>query len=176
MDLLSCDPQTDYPALCALVTAFKLAHVEDESAFRAADGAIRMLRAPVALAFDGVELRVLSERAEDGTEYVTDGESCTCKAKSHPWCKHRVIFRQLLALAALRSPGLLRVAIAEQTVPPADAPALATGRAERGQPPAPWDLDPDYLTYTPRYDAQPPADRRALRERRAREMEELFAA
>lgn len=143
MDLMSPDPMADYPALAGLATAFALAHADDEAAGKAAHNAIRILRsASTVLHFDGVELRVLSEgdRAE-GTWYVTDGESCTCKARSHHWCKHRVVFRLLAALATLRGPGLLRAAIAEQTgpiaAPDADLPIAA------------WDADLDYLTYDP---------------------------
>ena len=143
MDLLSPDPMADYPALCGLVTAFKLAYADDDAAGRAADNAIRVLRSPaVALAFDGVELRLLSEAdAAEGIEYVTDGETCTCKARSHTWCKHRVIFRLLLALATLRGPGYVRAAIGEQTEPAVEPDAEL--------PVAPWDQDVEYLTFDP---------------------------
>lgn len=177
MDLTSRDPLADYPALCGLVTAFKLAHADDEAAGRAADNAIRHLRSTPVLAFDGVELRVLSESADDGTEYVTDGETCTCKAKSHAWCKHRVMFRLLAGLATLRGPGVLRSTIIEQAVPPVVAPIAAAPA------PAPWESDPEYLTFTPRQSwgeappsGAPAAPRSETRRQRAmREMAELYA-
>lgn len=175
MDLMSADPAADYPALSALVTAFHLAHVVDDAAARAAEKAIRMLRGAVVLAFDGVELRVQSE-SEPETWYVTDGETCTCKARGRAWCKHRVIFRQLLALAALRQPGQLRAAVVEQLVP--QRPALPAAQPE----PAPWDADPDYLTFTYQPYASRPARPAAAqppletpRQRAYREVAELYA-
>jgi hypothetical protein len=180
MDLLSTNPEADLLPLTALVTAFTLAHADDDAAFRAGRSALRMLQHPVALAFDGVELRVLSEeKKNEGVEYVTDGETCTCPGKPHPWCKHRVIFRQLLALAVLRGPSLVRAAIVEQTVPPLVETLPA------GEVPAPWDLDSEYLTWT--YRPYTNAEPRSVREprpllpvetpaaRAKREMAELFA-
>lgn len=141
MDLLSPDPMTDYPALASLVSAFTLAYADDEAAAKAARNALRMLRSPAtALHFDGVELRLLSEHSEaEGTWYVTDGEACTCPARSHTWCKHRLVFRLLAALATLRTPGLVRSAASTASPPLPDAEL----------PVAPWDQDLDYLTFDP---------------------------
>jgi hypothetical protein len=171
MDLMSRDPQADYPMIAALAAAFTLAHDDDEAAARGAQKAVRIYRTAPVLAFDGVELRVRSEETPDA-EYVTDGESCTCPARSHAWCKHRILFRLLLALASLRGPAALRAATIEQLVDVDDAEPLAPADW-----PAPWESDPDYLTHSyqphagrPRRIAETP------RQKAEREVAELFAA
>lgn len=109
-----------------LVSALKAAHADDGAAQRAADKAAAHLSqtpAPV-MAFDGTELRVLSQsRGRDGTHHVADAASCTCEGSRHPWCLHRAEYRLKLAELALTDPAALLRTLAEQLAPAERAPA-----------------------------------------------------
>jgi hypothetical protein len=105
------------PAVTAmLASTFKLIHLSDDAAGRAADNAIRYLSPGPAFVFDPTESRAASERGSE--QYVTDGTYCTCKA-SKGLCKHRVAHRLALAQLALTDPAALVRLIVEQAVPPA---------------------------------------------------------
>jgi hypothetical protein len=110
-----------------LASAFKLAHLDDEAAERAADNTTRYLKSGPILVSDPTETRAQSETAKDGMYYVTDGVSCTCKARL-TWCKHRVAHRFALARLALTDPATLVRLIQEQAVPlTAAEPEIAVG-------------------------------------------------
>jgi hypothetical protein len=102
--------------LTALCMTLRLLHPGDASLSRGID---RLIEQPeIAYLFDGVELQVVSFTAGDeGMYYITDGVSCTCKGARHRWCKHRILFRALLAESALIDPAGLRTAIAAQLEP-----------------------------------------------------------
>jgi len=121
------------PTLTILASALKIEHLTDGAMQRATDNGLSHLASDPVYEFDGSELRIISqsERAA-GTWYVTDGVSCTCKAGRHPMCKHRALFRLLLAREVLLDPLYVRTRILEQAgpayaddVPPPDAVPFA---------------------------------------------------
>lgn len=108
----------DWPALYALAMALPAALPGDGKAHDAALRALTNLRAAPAIVFDGAELRVISaSRRADGVWQVTDGVDCTCEGRRHAYCWHRLAFRLLTALYALRDPAALHRAIIAQAVP-----------------------------------------------------------
>jgi hypothetical protein len=161
-----------------LASAFKLLLLDDEAAGRGADKAIRYLAAHPILNFDPTETRALSETAQDGTFYVTDGVHCTCKARG-TWCKHRIGHRFKLAELALTDPAALVRLIVEQAVPPveaSDVAAVACAEAAiRGVIAAPFDLADDAL-YADLVAGAPLAPRPTVVLSEAdREIDELYA-
>lgn len=111
------------PSMAVLAGSMKLQFSDDPAAQRAVDRAMEQLQVGAVYEFDGVELRILSfSRRKDGIWHVSDGEFCTCEAGKRPWCKHRALYRLLLAQMSLREPGLLRVKILEQNDPGDDFP------------------------------------------------------
>jgi hypothetical protein len=93
------------PILPVLATALKLELTADAAGQRAVDRALEHLAAGAVYDFDGTELRVTSySRRHTGMIHVTDGLGCTCESAHRPWCRHRALFRLLLAALALQSP------------------------------------------------------------------------
>jgi len=122
------------PTLAILASALKIEHIADQSMQRAADNALRHLAADPVYDFDGSELRILSEsEAGAGVWVVTDGVGCTCKGGKHPMCKHRALFRLLLAREVLLDPLYVRTRIIEQVLP-----------ANYGEPPIDEDRIPAF--------------------------------
>lgn len=102
--------------LAILASALKIEHLTDQSMQRAADNGLGHLATEPLYDFDGSELRIWSQ-SDAGVQYVTDGVSCTCKGGKHPMCKHRAIFRLLLAREVLLDPLYVRARILEQVLP-----------------------------------------------------------
>lgn len=127
------------PALSMLAAALRLANPADGAVGRATERALEHLDTNPAFEFDGVELRVVSQsEADQGVWVVTDGLSCTCKGGKHPMCKHRALFRLLLALEALRDPFYLKIQILEQLAPVADEPPIGAYRVPRAEIETDW--------------------------------------
>lgn len=104
--------------LATLAAAMRLQFAAEPAAVRAADRALEILQSNLPYEFDGVELRVLSHsRSKEGLWQVTDGIGCTCEGHRRPWCRHRALFRLLLAQWSMTQPGYLRAKIIEQTSP-----------------------------------------------------------
>lgn len=101
------------PTLSFLASALKLA-AADAATERAADRAVQYLAAGPAYEFDGSELRVVSFSRGDAVWHITDGISCTCEGGKRPMCRHRALFRLLLAEAVLRDPLIIRAQIRAQ--------------------------------------------------------------
>jgi len=120
------------PTLAILASALKIEHLTDASMQRAADNSLNHLAADPLYDFDGSELRIWSQ-SDAGVQYVTDGVSCTCKGGKHPMCKHRALFRLLLAREVLLDPLYVRTKILEQLEP-----------ANYGEPPIDEDRIPAF--------------------------------
>ncbi len=106
-----------HPAHPILAAALKLqlAATADAAGQRAVDNALEHLRSGAVYDFDGVALRISSySRRNKGVIHVTDGMYCTCEGGRHPWCRHRALFRLLLAELALQSPSELRAKVVEE--------------------------------------------------------------
>lgn len=135
------------PTLAILASALKIEHLTDGATQRAADNALNHLATAPIYEFNGSELTIWSQSTA-GTQYVTDGISCTCKAAKHAICKHRALFRLLLAREILLDPGYVRAKVLEQ-VAPADHfdgdPGLPAGA---GDVPPPCDAPPAVLIFT----------------------------
>src|SRR6185295_14787888 len=108
------DPIT--PTLAILAAALKIEHLTDASMQRAADNGLSHLATAPLYDFDGSELRIWSQSSA-GVQYVTDGVSCTCKGGARAICKHRALFRLLLAREVLLDPLFVRTKILEQVAP-----------------------------------------------------------
>jgi hypothetical protein len=106
------------PTLAILASALKLEHLGDASMLRAADRSLEHLIADPLYEFDGSELRIISESdAAAGVWIITDGVGCSCKASKYPMCKHRALYRLLLAREILLDPLFVRTKIREQLEP-----------------------------------------------------------
>lgn len=111
------------PVIVALACAMRLQFQEQPAAGRAVDRALEILSAGLPYEFDGVELRVLSySRANEGIWHVSDGTGCTCEGSRFPWCRHRALFRLLMAQMAIIEPIYLRMRVAEHLGPIEDYP------------------------------------------------------
>lgn len=108
------DPIT--PTLAILASALKIEHLANGAMLRAADRSLEQLTTDPVYEFDGSELRIISE-SEPGTWVVTDGVACTCKGAKHAICKHRLLFRLLLAREVLLDPLYVRLKVMEQVLP-----------------------------------------------------------
>jgi hypothetical protein len=104
------------PTLAILASALKIEHLTDASMLRAADNGLSHMATEPLYDFDGSELRIWSQ-GDAGVQYVTDGLTCTCKGGRHAICKHRALFRLLLAREVLLDPYYVRVKILEQLAP-----------------------------------------------------------
>jgi hypothetical protein len=106
------------PTLAILASALKIEHLMDASMQRATDNGLSHLATELPYEFDGSELRIVSQsEAKSGAWVVTDGVSCTCKGGRHAICKHRALFRLLLAREILLDPLYVRTRIIEQVAP-----------------------------------------------------------
>jgi hypothetical protein len=104
--------------LFTLASAMRIQFTHEPAAVRAVDRAVEILQASLAYEFDGTELRVLSfSRSTSGIWHVTDGSYCSCESGRRPWCRHRALFRLLLAQMAMVEPLHLKAKIIEQCVP-----------------------------------------------------------
>ena len=107
-----------------IAAALRLMLWQDEKGQRAVDRAREIVQAGLPMEFDGTELRVASFSRGKDAQHVTNGEVCTCEAGVKPWCRHRAVFRLLLAYAALRDPVVLISKIWEQHEPTVTTAAL----------------------------------------------------
>jgi len=123
------------PTLAILASALKIEHLTDASMQRAADNGLSHLATEPLYDFDGSELRIWSQSSA-GVQYVTDGVSCTCKGGKHAICKHRALFRLLLAREVLLDPLYVRTRILEQTAPAGYGdPKVPCGNDDEAPPP-----------------------------------------
>lgn len=105
------------PQIAFLASALKMQLTNNPAGQRAVDRAVEQLAGNPVYDFDGVELRIVSHSRGDAMWHVTDGVACTCESKHREWCRHRAIYRLLLAEAALAHPSVLRAKIHEQYMP-----------------------------------------------------------
>ena len=99
-----------------IAAALRLMLLDDSKGQYAVDRALELLQSGTHYEFDGSELRIESFSRGQEVQHVTDGQHCTCEGGVRPWCRHRALFRLLLAFAALRDPVALVDKICEQEV------------------------------------------------------------
>ena len=109
-------PHLIEPAVGYIAAALRLSLMEDPKGQYAVDRALELLQAGASYEFDGSEMRVSSFSRGHDVVHVTNGHGCTCEGGVRPWCRHRALFRLLLAYAALRDPVALIDKICEQEV------------------------------------------------------------
>jgi hypothetical protein len=90
------------PTRVALLVAFRLHHLHDLAAQRAADRVLEHLgQEPIRYELVGERLRVGSFHGDVAAIHTCTATRCSCRGGHYPWCQHRVLRAVLLAEVAL---------------------------------------------------------------------------